>query len=67
MMFWIGKGILGIIERKESLLKDNVGSNNESCECGGASTKGIWRILAYKNIQKSLKELLKKAVFSQAG
>ena len=48
------------MERKKRTLKDDVGSNNESCECGSASTKGIWRILAYKNVRKFLKELLKK-------
>ena len=49
------------MERKKRILKDNVGSNNESCECGSTSTKGgTWRILAYKNVRKFLKELLKK-------
>ena len=58
------------MERRKRKLKDNVGSYNESCECGSASTKGYVAHFDVQNFTKNLKENLEKkktAVFSQAG
>ena len=46
--------------RKKRELKDNVGSYNESCECGSASTKGYVAYFSVQNFAKILKENLEK-------
>ena len=45
-------------EKKE--IKDNVGSNNESCECGSASTKGYMAHFGVQELPKILKEVAEK-------
>ena len=48
------------MERKKRILKDNVGSNNESCECGSASTKGYMAHFGVQELPKILKEVAEK-------
>ncbi len=48
------------MESRKNAIGDNVGSNNESCDKESASTRVVWRVLAYENVRKILKELLKK-------
>ena len=48
------------MERKRRILKDNVGSNNESCECGSASTKGYMAHFGVQELPKILKEVAEK-------
>ena len=58
------------MERRKRKLKDNVGSYNESCECGSAGMKGYMAHFDVQQKTKSLKEISEKrkaAVFSQAG
>ena len=42
--------------RRKRKLKDNVGSYNESCECGSASTKGYMAYFGVQECPKILKE-----------
>ena len=44
------------MERRKRKLKDNVGSYNESCGCGSASTKGYMAHFGVQNFAKILKE-----------
>ena len=44
------------MERKKRKLKDNVGSYNESCECGSASTKGYVAYFGVQECPKILKD-----------
>ena len=46
--------------RKKRELKDNVGSYNESCECGSASTKGYMAHFGVQKCPKILKESSEK-------
>ena len=46
--------------RKKRGLKDNVGSYNESCECGSASTKGYMAHFGVQEFPKILKEVAEK-------
>ena len=58
------------MERKKRKLKDNVGSYNESSECGSAGTRGYMAHFGVRKCPKNLKgitENRKTAVFSQAG
>ena len=48
------------MERRKRKLKDNVGSYNESCECGSASTKGYMAYFVVQNFAKNLKESSEK-------
>ena len=48
------------MERKKRILKDNVGSNNESCECGSASTKGYMAHFVVQEFPKILKGIAEK-------
>ena len=50
------------MERKKRILKDNVGSNNESCECGSASTKGYMAHFVVQELPKILKEVAEKKI-----
>ena len=58
------------MERKKRKLKDNVGSYNESCECGSASTKGYMAHFGVQELPKILKEVAEKKInggISRAG
>ena len=48
------------MERRKRKLKDNVGSYNESCECGSASTKGYMAHFGVQELPKILKEVAEK-------
>ena len=48
------------MERRKRKLKDNVGSYNESCECGSASTKGYMANFVVQELPKILKEIAEK-------
>ena len=48
------------MERRKKKLKDNVGSNNESCGCGSASTKGYMAHFGVHKLPKNLKGITEK-------
>ena len=48
------------MERKKRELKGNVGSYNESCECGSASTKGYVAYFVVQKCPKILKKISEK-------
>ena len=48
------------MEKRKRKLKDNVGSYNESCECGSASTKGYMAYFGVQKCPKILKEIAEK-------
>ena len=48
--------------RKKRKLKDSVGSYNESCECGSASTKGYMAHFGVQELPKILKGVAEKKI-----